>query len=84
MSESLIIHPDRLEDVGQKLANALVDCGLISMEDSTYSEAISVITRSLQHQSRLNKTWRKDEGEASHRFRSDQPDPLPRDGSNAI
>ena len=73
MSEPLIIHPDRLEDVGQKLAN-----------EPTYGKAISVIMRSLQHQSWLNKTWRKDEDEASHRFRSDQPDPLPRDGSNAI
>lgn len=48
MTESLVIHPDRLEDVGQKLANALMDCGLISMEESAYDKAISVIMRSLQ------------------------------------
>ena len=84
MTEPLVIHPDRLEDVGQKLANALMDCGLISMEESTYDKAISVIMRSLQHQQWVNRTWRDDEDEASHQFRSDKPDPLPRDGSNAI
>jgi hypothetical protein len=82
--EPLIIHPDRLEDVGQKLANALMDCGIISMEESTYDKAISVIMRSLQHQSWVNRTWRGDEDDATRLFRSDLPEPLPQDGSSAI
>ena len=84
MTEPLVIHPDRLEDVGQKLANALMDCGLISMEESTYDKAVSVLMRSLQHQNWVNKTWREDEDEMSHRFRSDRCDSLPCDGSTAI
>ena len=84
MNEPLIIHPDRLEDMGQKLANALTDCGLISMDGETYEKAISVIMRSLQHQGWVNRTWRGDEDDASHRFRSDRSDSLPQDGSAAI
>lgn len=88
MSENLIIHPDRFEDMAQAITNNLVLWKLIPDTKEDYDKSIAMVMRTLQHQLFVHRNWCEEYEDLITKFRADRPDGqaenLPRDGSAAI
>ena len=82
MSDNLVIHPDRFEDMAMSITNNLMTLRVICDDD--YSKSVATIMRTLQHQLFLHKNWTAEDVDAVKRFKADRPDNLPQDGSTAI
>jgi hypothetical protein len=86
MSETLVIHPDRFEDLAMAITNNLLLWGVV--HDKDYDKSVTMIMRALRHQLLLHRTWTAEDEDSVKRFRADRAnvfqEPLPRDGSNAV
>lgn len=70
---TLVIHPDRFEDMAQSIVNSLCNRGLVRPTNEDYDRAVGTVVQQLEHQLHLHRTW-AEEDEGTHRFMADQPD----------
>lgn len=70
---TLVIHPDRFEDVAGSIVNSLCNRGLIGATAADYDRAVDTVALQLMHQHWLNQTWTADDADGHH-FRADAPD----------
>lgn len=70
--DTLIIHPDRFEDMAMAITNNLLLRKLIADDD--YDIVTESIMRTLKGQLYTNKTWTVEDEGSIKRFRSDRPD----------
>ena len=71
---TLVIHPDRFEDMAQAITNNLVLWKLVPDTTEDYDKSISMIMRTLQHQLWLHRNWGEDLEGLATKFRADRPD----------
>ena len=72
--DTLIIHPDRFEDMAQAIVNTLYDTGILTGGQLEYDKSISMVMRQLQHQLWLHRNWHDDYESSVTKFRADQSD----------
>ena len=74
MSESLVIHPDRFEDMAQAITNNLMLWKLVPDTTEDYDKSIAMIMRTFQHQLFLHRNWDEDLEGSATKFRADRAD----------
>jgi len=72
--DTLVIHPDRFEDMAQAITNNLVLCNLVPDTTEEYDKSAAMIMRQLQHQLWLHRNWHDDYESSVTKFRADRPD----------
>ena len=72
--DTLVIHPDRFEDMAQAITNNLVLWKLVPDTTEDYDKSIAMIMRTLQHQLFLHRNWDDDYESSVTKFRADRPD----------
>ena len=72
--DTLIIHPDRFEDMAQAITNNLVLWKLIPDTTEDYDKSIAMIMRILQHQLFLHRNWDDYYEGLASKFRADRTD----------
>jgi len=71
---TLVIHPDRFEDMAQAITNNLVLWKLVPDTTEDYDKSIASIMRTLQHQLFLHRNWDDGYEGLATKFRADRPD----------
>lgn len=72
--DTLIIHPDRFEDMAQAITNTLYSTRILAGDQEEYDKTIAMIMRQLQHQLWLHRNWHDDYESSVTKFRADQSD----------
>ncbi len=72
--DTLVIHPDRFEDMAQAITNTLYDTRVLTGDKEEYDKSIAMIMGRLQHQLWLHRNWHDDYESSVTKFRADRPD----------
>ena len=72
--DTLIIHPDRFEDMAQAIVNTLYSARILAGDQEEYDKMVAMIMRQLQHQLWLHRNWGEDLEGLATKFRADRPD----------
>lgn len=73
-TNTLVIHPDRFEDMAQAITNTLYDTRILTGGQKEYDKSIAMIMRTLQHQLWLHRNWGEDLEWSATKFRADRTD----------
>jgi len=73
-TNTLVIHPDRFEDMAQAITNTLYSTRILAGDQEDYDKSVAMIMRQLQHQLWLHRNWGEDLEGAATKFRADRPD----------
>ena len=72
--DTLVIHPDRFEDMAQAIVNTLYNTRILAGDQEEYDKSVAMIMRQLQHQLWLHRNWHDDYESSLVKFRADRPD----------